>query len=277
MTPRMPTATVKRPANRKPPADFAQILPDLLKHDAPKLYALALRLCGNDADAQDMLQETFLQAHRKWHTFRGDSSPSTWLYAIAARMCKSRLRRKYASDRRMPAFSQVAPWTESTVSAAGLRLDSPFKKLEEKEAAQAVHSAILTIPEHFRVPLIMKEMLELSIDEVAQALDIKPETVKTRVHRARLLLRKALMAELPQTQAPDPVYEKQVCMDLLKAKLDAMDHGRGFPIGQKVICERCRAVFRELDLVQDTCARLAQGDIPASLRRSILSAIATAK
>jgi len=265
----MPTTT----AQRKPPADFAQILPDLLKHDAPKLYALALRMCGNDADAQDMLQDTFLQAHRKWHTFRGDANPSTWLYAIAARMCKKRLKRKYASTSAMPAFSQVAPWTESSVSAAGLRLDTPFKKLEEKEATQAVHSAILTIPEHFRVPLILKEMLELSIEDVAQALDLKPETVKTRVHRARLLLRKALMDELPQKPAPDPMYEKQVCIDLLKAKLEAMDKGRGFPIGQNVICARCQAVFRELDLVQDTCARLAEGSLPAELRRSILAAI----
>lgn len=267
------SSTAKSSGSRKPPREFAEILPELLDRDAPKLHALALRLCNNAADAEDMLQETFLQAHRKWHTFRGDASPSTWLYSIAARMCKKRLRRKYGSDKRMPALSQVVPWTESTVSAAGLRLDSPFKKLEQKEAAEAVHAAILTIPEHFRVPLIMKEMLELSMEDVAEALDLKVETVKTRVHRARLLLRKALMSELPQKPAPDPVYDKQVCIDLLKAKLDAMDKGRGFPIGQKVICDRCQAVFRELDLVQDTCAQLAQGTLPAPLRRAITRAI----
>lgn len=268
-------STSSRSDTRRPPAEFAEVLPGLLERDGPKLYALALRLCGNATDAEDMLQETFLQAHRKWHMFRGESSPSTWLYAIAARMCKRRLRRKYGSDRNMPALSQVVPWNESTVSATGLRLDSPFKKLEMKEASTALHAAILTIPEHFRVPLILKEMLELSIDDVALALDIKPETVKTRVHRARLMLRKALMEALPQKAAPDPVYEKQVCIDLLKAKLEAMDHGRGFPIGQEVICERCQAVFRELDLVQETCAQMASGSMPVSLRRRIETLISS--
>jgi len=138
-----------------------------------------------------------------------------------------------------------------------------------------VHEAILALPENFRVPLVLKEMLELSIEDVAEALCIKPETVKTRVHRARLLLRKAIMdrRSMPKRAAQAPTYEKQVCLDLLKAKLDAMDNGRGFPIGQDVMCERCRAVFAELDLAQNTCARLAEGEMPARVRKAILGAV----
>jgi hypothetical protein len=121
-------------------------------------------------------------------------------------------------------------------------------------------------------------MLELSIEDVAAALHLRPTTVKTRVHRARLLLRKAILnrPRLPRHAAKAPTYEKQVCLDLLKAKLDAMDHGRGFPIGQTVMCERCRAVFAELDLAQNTCARLADGDMPAGVRTAILGALKVA-
>lgn len=263
---RKPTTSPARPAART--GSFADVLPTLLNEHGPKLYALARRLCGNETDAQDMMQEVFLQAARRWETFRGESNAATWIYSIAAHSCGQRKRRRFASDRRMPAFSQVAPWTESTVSRVAL--GGPVTSAEKKESERALHAAILQLPHAFRVPLVMKEMLELPIAEVAQALNLKEQTVKTRVHRARLMLRKALTRELKQVEAPDPIYEKQVCMDLLQAKLDAMDHARGFPIGQDVLCERCRAVFKELDLVQDTCAQLTAGDFPDALRRAIM-------
>lgn len=265
----------------------ATAIPQLVELHGPRLYSLASRLCGNASDAEDMVQEVFLQAHRKWHTFKGDANPGTWLYAIAAHSCKARLRRKGGIDKRMPAVSQLMPWHETRnieldgVAGSGLNGDGhgPVTSAIERESALAVHQAILTLPENFRVPLVLKEMLELSIDDVAKALHIKPETVKTRVHRARLLLRKAIVDRrgVPKRAATAPTYEKQVCLDLLKAKLDAMDKGRGFPIGQGIVCERCQAVFAELDLAQNTCARLADGKMPARVRTAILKAIREAE
>lgn len=252
-------------------------MPHLVDRYGPRLFALASRLCGNAADAEDMLQDVFLQAHRKWDTFKGESSAGTWLYAIAAHSCKARTRRKGGVDRRMPAMSQLMPWRETTnLDVAhdehGL---SPVATAIERESARAVHAAILTLPEHFRVPLVLKEMLELSIEDVAAALALKPETVKTRVHRARLLLRKSIIESrgMPKRAAMAPSYDKRICLDLLKAKLDAMDRGRGFPIGQSVVCDRCQAVFAELDLAQSACAHLAEGKIPARLRTAILRAL----
>ncbi len=265
----------------------ATAIPQLVELLGPRLYSLASRLCGNASDAEDMVQEVFLQAYRKWHTFKGDASPGTWLFAIAARFCKARLRRKGGIDKRMPAVSQVMPWNETknadlgALAVVGASRDGigPEGMAIERESARAVHGAILTLPENYRVPLVLKEMLELSIEDVAKALNIKPETVKTRVHRARLLLRKAIVEcrGVPKRAAKAPTYEKQVCLDLLKAKLHAMDNGRGFPIGQRVVCERCLAVFEELDLAQNTCARLADGEMPARVRKTILRAIGGAE
>ena len=267
-----------------PGSSAAIAVPLLVELHGPRLYSLASRLCGNASDAEDMVQDVFLQAHRKWHTFKGHSSPGTWLYAIAAHSCKARHRRKGGIDRRMPAVSQLMPWNENrSIDLGSMASNSarggdqgPVAAAIEHESARAVHDAILSLPENFRVPLVLKEMLELSIEDVASALQIKPQTVKTRVHRARLLLRKAILDRrgMPTRAAKAPTYEKQVCLDLLKAKLDAMDHGRGFPIGQNVVCERCQAVFAELDLAQSTCARLAEGQMPARARKAILKAIA---
>ncbi|MBS0196268.1 MAG: sigma-70 family RNA polymerase sigma factor [Planctomycetes bacterium] len=272
--PRRPLVRVVSPGD-----GAATAIPMLVELHAPKLYSLATRLCGNAADAEDMVQDVFLQAHRKWHTFRGDSDPGTWLYAIAARSCKSRRRRRGGVDRRMPALSQLLPFGDTRIidlpEAADERTSGPLAATISRESSAAVHAAILTLPEHFRVPLVLKEMLELPIEDVAASLGIKPETVKTRVHRARLLLRKALVERkgLPRSDAPAPIYAKQVCMDLLMAKLNAMDQGRGFPIGQDVLCERCRAVFAELDLAQNTCVRLAEGKLPERVRTAILKAV----
>lgn len=244
-------------------------------------------MCGNAADAQDMVQDVFLQAHRKWHTFKGDANPGTWLYAIAARSCKARMRRKGGIDPRMPAVSQLMPWNENRnleldgMAGGGSNGDAhgPIASAIQRESARAVHEAILTLPENSRMPLVLKEMLELSIEDVAASLHIKPETVKTRVHRARLLLRKAIVERrrVPKRSATAPTYEKQVCLDLLKAKLDAMDKGRGFPIGQGIVCERCQSVFAELDLAQNTCARLSEGKMPGRVRRAILKAVQEAE
>jgi len=255
------------------PAEIA--IPILVDVHGPRLFALASRLCGNVSDAEDMVQEVFLQAQRKWHTFKGNSDPGTWLYAIAAHSCKARTRRKGGIDRRIPAMSQIMPWTDSSVADLTASPASTVGRVIERESARAVHDAIVALPENFRVPLVLKEMLEMPLEEVGRALNLKPETVKTRVHRARLMLRKAILARraLPKKEAPAPTYEMRVCVDLLNAKLDAMDHGRDFPIGQKVVCERCRAVFAELDLAQTACARLAAGELPRALRDRIVRAM----
>lgn len=268
-------------AQTAPGADARRAIAKLVDEYGARLHALASRLCGNAADAEDMVQDVFLQAYRKWHTFKGEASPGTWLHAIAARSCKARARRKGGIDRRTPALSQLLPFGEGRSAdlagwgVPGRAEDGPAARAIERESARAVQGAILELPEHFRVPLVLKEMLEMSIEDVGEALGLKPQTVKTRVHRARLLLRRAILDSkgIPSHPARPPAYERRVCLDLLKAKLDAMDRGRGFPLGQDVVCGRCRSVFAELDLAQDACARLAQGTLPDRVRRKILSAI----
>lgn len=249
----------------------------LLEAHGGRLHSLALRMCGHRADAEDMVQEVFLQAFRKWHTFKGEADPGTWLYAIAARSCKARMRRKGGVDRRVPAVSQLMPWQETSVMAVAAAPRGEEPEVERREAVARVQGEIARLPEHLRMPVVLKEVVGLSVEETASALGLEGATVKTRLHRARLALRKAMTAKGAAVDAPAPIYEKQVCLDLLKAKLEAMDRGgtaAGFGVPQAEVCARCRAVFRELDLVQDACVQMGAGEMPRALREKILRAIA---
>lgn len=269
------TPSAAPPADPRPGTDASRAVAALLDEHGGKIRALALRMCGNAADAEDMVQEAFLQAFRRWHTFRGESSPGTWLYAIASRSCKGRLRRKGGVNRAVPTFSQLLPWSETQVTSLAASGEDSTQQAERAEAIAGVQREIARLPEHFRVPLVLKEVLGLPVEDAARALGLKPDTIKTRVHRARLMLRKALLRKSERTAATPPAYEKQVCLDLLQTKLAAMDRGReeSFAVTQSELCNRCRAIFAELDLVQDACADMAEGGLPPQLRAAIVRAL----
>jgi len=248
----------------------------LVDRYGPRLHALALRLCGHRADAEDLVQEVFLQAFRKWDTFRGEADPGTWLHTIAARSCKARMRRKGGIDRRVPALSQLLPRNEGGTLELAMTPRSGWADAAYRESIGRVQAAVVELPEHLRLPLILKDVLGMEVLETAAALDLAENTVKTRLHRARLALRKALTCGATLVPLPPPIYDRQVCLDLLRTKLSAMDRGgavAGFKVPRGELCAHCRAVFGELDLVQEACARLADGALPSGFRSRLIQTI----
>ncbi len=258
-------------ATPRPGDDAGKAVASLYEAHAPMVLRLGLRLSGSLAEAEEIVQDTFLAAFRHWSTFDGRSRASTWLYTIAARVWHRRNRGGRGRDRRMPSLDAVMPFHDRVV--ADLRDDRPLARAVAREATRRLEEAVAELPPPFRLPLLFKELLELSVEDTAAALGLKPQTVKTRLHRARLALRKAMLERVPTRAAPPPIYERQACVDLLAAKLEAMDRGGPFPLGRKVMCERCRGVFRELDLSQQLCLALdadgkgGRGEIEAALRR----------
>ena len=258
--------------------DPARAIPALFREFGARTYALALRVTGSASEAEDVVQETFMQAFRRWETFEGRADPGTWLYAIAARAAKRRFRRrKDGTTKRsaMKSFSDLSPMRDGGSIDLAIDRKQPADPLMRAEAREIVQAGILQLPPQYRVPLVMKDILEMPLEECAEALGLKLETVKTRIHRARLALRKLLNDGLPTRKAPAPEYDRQLCFDLLQAKLAAMDEGRGFPIGREVMCERCRLVFAELDLGQNACAEL-DDRMPTVARKRIEQAIRAA-
>ncbi len=263
-----PTATSPDAAPRGRIADPAAAVASLLDLYGAKLYRLARRMCGNDSDAEDLVQDVFLQVFRKWGTFRGASAPGTWLFSIAAHSCKARLRRKGGIDRRMPAISQLSACPDRAAASADRH--SPLDDAVEHESVDAVHQAVASLPEHFRLPLIFKEVLGLSIEQTAEALRLKPQTVKSRLHRARLMLRGAVESGRRPSVSLPVRYDDQICRTLLAAKLEAMDEGRPFPADPRGVCTHCLTTLNDLDFTQRACAEMARGSLPARVRDKVL-------
>ena len=265
------TANVDSPDLANLSADVA--LAALLEVHGGRLYGLALKFCGSAEDAEDLVQEVFLLAYRKWDQFHGESRPSTWLYTIAARACQRQKRRRSGEPRTVDSLDDLLPFGEGPVPDLPAA-DDPFDTQVRREARERVERALARLPRRYRMALILKDLIELPVADVARVLSLKEATVKTRVHRARLQLRQALSSTLPQKQAPPPLYSHRVCLDLLAAKQEALDHEVEFPVGGSEVCERCAALFATLDLGRDACREIGRGELPVALRDRLLAEMA---
>jgi RNA polymerase sigma-70 factor (ECF subfamily) len=157
-----------------------------------RVYRLARRLTGDDSDAQDALQDTFLQVYRKLGSFRGDSRFSTWLYRVATNAAlmqrRARARRPAESlEEHLPRFD-----AEGRHGATPEELRVAFgvdESVHRKLLAEKAQAGIERLPDLYRDAFVLRDLEELDTAEVAQVLGLEPATVRQRVHRARLMLR----------------------------------------------------------------------------------------
>ena len=258
------------------PRAAEEAIPRLLAEHGGRLYGLGLRLCGSPEEAEELVQEIFLNAFRKWHQFQGQSQPTTWLYTIAARACTPKHRRRSGEPRHLLSLSELTSADGATVPDLPSLEDDPERQWQRRELRSIIESALHEIPMNFRMPLILKDIAELSLAEVAEVLDLKPGTVKTRVHRARLAMRKVLSDNLDQRPARDP-HATTVCEALLQAKLEALDRGADFPVDPDLLCDRCLGFFRTLDITSEACQWIGDGTLPPETRRRIEKRLAASE
>ncbi|HMQ21668.1 MAG TPA: RNA polymerase sigma factor [Planctomycetota bacterium] len=248
-------------------------VPRLLDLHGGRIYGLARRLCGNADEADDLVQEVFLQAWRKWHQYRGEADPRLWLFTIARHACQRMHRKRVGEPERMASLDELLPFGQPRIAVVPDSSDE-FEEHVRRDQQEVVGQAILTLPHDFRMALVLKEIVGFSVEEVATILGIPQNTVKTRLHRARLKVRDALAKGLPQRELAAPAYSKQVCLDLLEAKQEALDRGTEMPNADAIICERCLAVFATLDLSQEVCRALRSSEeLPSELREKLSEAM----
>ena len=156
---------------------------EIYRTHAGKLYGLVLRMVGNPADAEDLLQDVFLAAHRKLEGFRGDSALGTWLYRLATNQCLDHLRSRSARAGQLTDALDDEP-AVADAGSAGLA-DKAVAKMD-------LERALAQLPDGCRAAFLLYDVEGLDHREVADALGIAEGTSKSQVHKARLRLRSLL-------------------------------------------------------------------------------------
>jgi RNA polymerase sigma-70 factor (ECF subfamily) len=168
---------------------------DLIRPHERSVYAMALSLLHNEADAEDAAQEAFLKAFRNLAKFRGESKFSTWLISITLNEARSRLRSKKVM--KMESLDEP-PENQGPVTPALLRdwREIPSEALERHEIRAMLQQAITDLPLIYREVFLLRDVEELSVNQSAETLGISIASVKVRLHRARIMLQKKLVPQL---------------------------------------------------------------------------------
>jgi RNA polymerase sigma-70 factor, ECF subfamily len=152
------------------------------------MYRLALGLLGDEAEAEDVVQESFARVLTQLDSFRGEARLNVWLYRVVYNACISRLRHRRPVGIHLEELDEGLPLPQALVDC-GL---SPEDILQDRETSVALDEAIAQLPESLRAVFILRDIEELSTAEAAAALETTVGAVKVRLHRARLLLRESL-------------------------------------------------------------------------------------
>jgi RNA polymerase sigma-70 factor (ECF subfamily) len=161
-----------------------------------KVYNLVLRMIGNRAEAEDLAQEVFVTVFKHVDQFRGDAKFSTWLFRIAANHCKNRI--KYLS-RRHSTQNGLDDVPEHHLGDAGhapvqSHVDAPDAILEGREMERLMQMAIAALDEEHRLLVLLRDVEELSYQEIAEIAALNEGTVKSRLHRARMQIKEFIAA-----------------------------------------------------------------------------------
>ena len=170
-----------------------QAFEELVLKYQDKIYTLAVRMVRDREEAADLAQEAFIRAWQNLGSFQGNSSFGTWLHRLATNVCLDHLRKQARRQEIATSVSlddENSGWTEPVDVT-----QDPQRRLEQSQLRQAVEQGLEQLPEHHRRALVMREIAGLSYQEIAGELGVDLGTVKSRIARARMNLRKILLED----------------------------------------------------------------------------------
>lgn len=173
----------------------------VLRYQQP-VYNLVYRLMDEPADASDIVQEVFLKVFRNIGSFRGQSSLKTWLYRIAVNEAHNHRRWFNRHRRRETGLDDEAETTRSYQETLHDPGRSPFDLALNRETQVLIEEALGQMNPNFRAAVVLRDIEDLSYEEIAEVLQLSIGTVKSRILRGREALRKQLLGRLDASQAP---------------------------------------------------------------------------
>jgi RNA polymerase sigma-70 factor (ECF subfamily) len=212
-------ALVERALNR----DGAAVRLIMQRHNR-RLYRVARSVLDDDAEAEDVVQETYVRAFTHLDSFRGEAQLSTWLTRIALNEALGRLRRRRITVALQDIDAINDQGEARVIYLPSARQDSdPEAAAARAEVRRLLERAVDQLPATFRMVFVLREIEELSIEETADQLGLRPETVKTRLHRARRLLRQSLDRTLSSAVSEVFPCAGTRCTRITKTVLERLD------------------------------------------------------
>ncbi|HKO93696.1 MAG TPA: sigma-70 family RNA polymerase sigma factor [Polyangiaceae bacterium] len=239
-------------------------LEQLLEQLAPLVHRFGVRMCRNEADAEDVLQETLLSITDHLKEFEGRASLASWVFMLARTACARRRR----GLKNRPHLPEDAAAEHSSDAA------TPEDAAERARLRAQIESALDALSDEQREVFMLRDMEGLSAAEVAESLGLSVEAVKSRLHRARSSLRAALASELgPDRPAPGPN-----CPDVLQAfsrKLEGELETADCALMEKHVegCPACANICSSLQSTLSMCRKQASAEVPAALRARLQRAV----
>jgi RNA polymerase sigma-70 factor, ECF subfamily len=251
----------------------ADALERLLERVQGRVLRFAMKMCGDPEDAREVLQETLIAVARSLRDFAGASSLSTWLYKIAHSFCIKRRRTSKFAPARV-----VSLETEAPQEAAVLRdpARAPDEALLGRELEVALQQAFSTLPPEQREVLLLRDVEGLSAAEVAEVLGTSVEAVKSRLHRARVVVRERLAPLLQGEESP----ASRDCPDVLTRYSQHLEGEIAPELCRDLEahlggCRRCTQACESLRKTLHLCAAVPLPRVPPELQASVRQAART--
>jgi RNA polymerase sigma-70 factor (ECF subfamily) len=166
---------------------------ELIDDHRDRVFNITYRMLGNRAEAEDVAQEVFITVFKTIESFREESKFSTWLYRVTVNHCKNRI--KYLArrhDRDRDELDETSQAANGAVTGAPVRAAQPDKALASMQMEKLLQQAIADLDDDQRAVVILRDVEDLSIEEICEITGLPDGTVKSRLHRARLVLRKKM-------------------------------------------------------------------------------------
>lgn len=209
----------------------------IMQRGNQQMFRVARSIVRDEAEAEDVVQEAYVRAFAAIGSFRGEAGIMTWLTRITLNEARGRLRQR----RKTVGLHELDDGAE-IVSFPTSGGGDPETDAARAEIRRLIERAIDDLPEAFRTVFIMRDVQECNVEETALSLELKPETVKTRLHRARRLLRRALDAKLATAVTEAFPFLGERCRRITAAVLARLPAGKtaSFTAGSRVGDEAAR-------------------------------------
>ncbi len=253
------------------------------------VFSFSMKVCGHREDAEDTMQDVLMKSVRYLPEFESPKALVVWLYKVARNRCLMRRRRSKFAPKEHLSLEELMPDREELESLSKGDGHSPEESVLEAESTERLREAVLRIPAPYRLVLVLHDMEELSTEEVARVAGLREGTVRVRLHRARLYLRKELSKRAkPKVSQPRHLEAghkigaaRAQCKEMFAALSDyldgVLDPGMCEKLESHVAgCAPCEAFLRNLKSAIEQVRKYQSGPLDpktaAEIRNSLLSA-----